>query len=37
MLYVALDLKYISQISFDKTFELCLEISRLLSGFIKTL
>ncbi len=37
MLYIALELKYISQKEFDKIFSLSLEISKLLSGFIKTL
>lgn len=37
MLYLALDLGYISKESFDDYFEKSAEISRLLSGFIKTL
>ncbi|HUD44985.1 MAG TPA: four helix bundle protein [Patescibacteria group bacterium] len=39
MLYLALavELHYLTQEEYDKTNELSLEISRLLSGFIKTL
>lgn len=37
MLYLALDLKYIAQKDFDEAFNLSLEISKLLSGLIKTL
>jgi len=37
MVYVALDLGYISKSEFAKTNQLCLEISRLISGLIKTL
>lgn len=37
MLYVAEQLKYISKSEFEKYFNLSSEISRLLSGFIKTL
>lgn len=37
MLYLALGLKYISKDDFEKLYSLSLEISRLLSGFIKTL
>lgn len=37
MLYLAKDLKYITPSEFDKLHMLSLEISRLLSGFIKTL
>ncbi|MEK7180183.1 MAG: four helix bundle protein [Patescibacteria group bacterium] len=37
MLYLALDLKYISKEQYEKYYNLCIEISRLLSGFIKTL
>lgn len=37
MIYIALELKYITREDFDKTSGLSSEISRLLSGFIKTL
>lgn len=37
MLYIALDLKYISLSQFKTLSESCREISRLLSGLIKTL
>ena len=37
MLYVALELGYISQTEFEKLQSLTLDIGRLLSGFIKTL
>ncbi|MEI6400049.1 MAG: four helix bundle protein [bacterium] len=37
MLDMALELKYINQKDFEKTYNLTLEISKLLSGFIKTL
>lgn len=37
MLLLALDLKYISQEDFQKNYNLTIEISKLLSGFIKTL
>lgn len=37
MLNLGLELKYISQKDFQKMYGLTLEISRLLSGFIKTL
>src|SRR3990167_2246375 len=37
MLYLAKDLSYISQSEFDRIYDLSLEISRLMSGFIKTL
>ena len=37
MLYVALDLLYISKDRFMLLMELCLETSRLISGFIKSL
>lgn len=37
MLLLALDLKYISQEEFRKNYDLTIEISRLLAGFIKTL
>ena len=36
MLYLALKLSYISQADFDKSYNLSLEISKMLSGFIKT-
>ena len=37
MLYIALELKYISNEDFDTLYRLSLEISKILSGFIKTL
>jgi len=37
MLYLALDFKYIDQEIFKKSYDLSLEICRLLSGFIKKL
>lgn len=37
MLYLALDLKYISKPDFDNFYNLSEEISKMLSGFIKTL
>lgn len=37
MLYLALELKYISKQEYQKANSLCIEISKLLSGFIKTL
>jgi four helix bundle protein len=37
MLNLALDLKYISKLNYKKLYDLSLEISKLLSGFIKTL
>lgn len=37
MLYLALDLKYISKSDFDNFYILSEEISKMLSGFIKTL
>jgi len=37
MLYLAIELKYIDENRFGELFNLCLEISRMLSGFIKTL
>ena len=37
MLYIALDLKYLSKEDFGKLYELSHEISKILSGFIKTL
>ena len=37
MLYVALDLGYINQGKFDTLYEQSVEISRMLSGFIKKL
>lgn len=37
MLYVASELRYISKNDFEKLHNLSLEVSRLLSGFIKTL
>jgi len=37
MLNLALELKYLEKNSFEKMYNLTLEISKLLSGFIKTL
>lgn len=37
MLYIAKELKYISEDEFDKFYKLSAEISKLLAGFIKTL
>ena len=37
MLYIALKLNYIDKKQFDDLYNRCLEISRLISGFIKTL
>lgn len=37
MLYLALDLGYINKIEFEEMFNLSVEISKMLSGFIKTL
>ena len=37
MLYLALDLKYISKEEFSRMYGLSVEISRMLSGFIKRL
>jgi len=37
MLYLALELKYISQEEFDHLYNESVEISKILSGFIKTL
>ena len=37
MLYNALDLKYISENTFGECYYLCIEISKLISGFIKAL
>ena len=37
MLYLALELKYISQETFSNLYSLSEEISKILSGFIKTL
>lgn len=37
MLILALDLKYVSQEEFQKNYDLTIEISKLLAGFIKTL
>ncbi|OGY53221.1 MAG: four helix bundle protein [Candidatus Buchananbacteria bacterium RIFCSPLOWO2_01_FULL_40_23b] len=37
MLYLALSLKYISEEDFKKNYDLSVEISKMLSGFIKTL
>jgi len=37
MLYIALELKYISKSKFDEWYLLSVEISKMLSGLIKTL
>lgn len=37
MLYVALDLHIIAKPQYDELKALCFEVSRILSGFIKTL
>ena len=37
MLYIAKELKYISQDNFEKYYNLSLEISKILSGLIKSL
>lgn len=37
MLYIAKELKFFADPEFDTLFELCISISRLLSGLIKTL
>jgi len=37
MLYLALELKYLSKADFNRFYNLSLEISKILSGFIKTL
>ncbi len=37
MVYLALELKYISKQEFEKLSDLSVEISKILSGFIKTL
>lgn len=37
MLYLAVELKHISPIDFKKAYNLSLEISKILSGFIKSL
>ena len=37
MLNLGLELKYLSEKDFEKMYNLTLEISKLLSGFIKTL
>jgi len=37
MLYLALDLRYIDKIKFDNLYNQSLEISKMLSGLIKTL
>jgi len=37
MLYLALELKYINRLDFDKNYEMALEISKIISGLIKTL
>ncbi|MDO8609175.1 MAG: four helix bundle protein, partial [bacterium] len=37
MLYIALELNYISQNNFNNLYNLTIEISKILSGFIKSL
>lgn len=37
MLYLALDLKYIDKVKFDNLYNQSMEISKMLSGLIKTL
>ncbi len=37
MLYIALELKYVSKEDFDKLYTLSAEISKIISGLIKTL
>ena len=37
MLYIALELNYLSKEQFKENYQLSIEISKLLSGFIKTL
>ena len=37
MLYLALELKYLTEEQFKENYDLSIEISKLLSGFIKTL
>lgn len=37
MLYLALELKYLTEEQFKENYDLSVEISKLLSGFIKTL
>jgi four helix bundle protein len=37
MLYIALALGYINQVDYEKANSQCLEVSRLIGGFIKTL
>jgi four helix bundle protein len=37
MLYIGLELGYINQSDFERAYSLSIEISKLLSGFIKTL
>ena len=37
MLYIAKELKYISEKEFEKFYQLSVDISKILSGFIKTL
>lgn len=37
MLYIALELKYITKSKFDEWYLLSVEVSKMLSGFIKTL
>lgn len=37
MLYLTIELRYVSKEKFQKIYDLSLEVSKLLSGFIKTL
>ncbi|HYF04653.1 MAG TPA: four helix bundle protein [Patescibacteria group bacterium] len=37
LLYFALDLNYIDKVTFEKNYTLAFEVSKILSGFIKTL
>ena len=37
MLYIALGLGYITETDFRKNYDLCVEISKMLSGFIKSI
>ena len=37
MLYLAIELKYISQNNFEKNYNMAIEISKILSGLIKSL
>lgn len=37
MLYIALELRYITETDFRKDYDLCVEISKTLSGFIRSI